>query len=322
MEVYNGLKINFIEVLSTEIFNIDNKKYYKCKCDCGNEKFILEHTIKTRRIRDCGCGEFARTRLIGKTFGNLLVIDAIRDKEAKKKNIICICQCKKCGKIKKVIASKLTSSEEISCICEKKFKFEKYKNKTFGKITILDLIDNDKKTVSCKCDCGNIFETRLYNLTSKPQSVISCGKCNLKTLRTDKTRLSGIYANMIKRCYDKDARDYKWYGKKGITICNEWLKNKNTFINWALENGYQKGLTIDRINVNGNYDPSNCRWVNMQIQQNNKSNNVKYYFENEYLTLTEIARKIGINVETLRSRLRSGMSFIEATTTPLMRKRK
>lgn len=322
MEVYKGLKINFIEVLSTKTFNIDNKRYYECKCDCGNEKLILQATIRSRRIRDCGCGEFARRRLIGQTFGKLLVVDATRNNKAKKKNIICICKCLNCGKTKKVIASKLTNLEDSSCICQKRINFDKYKNKTFGKITILDLVDSDKKIVSCKCNCGNIFQTKLYNLTSNPQSVISCGKCGLKRLSTDKTRLSGVFFKMIKRCYDKESSDYKWYGNRGIIICDEWLKDKNTFIKWALENGYQKGLTIDRIDSNGNYEPSNCRWVDWKTQQNNRCNNKKFYYNNEYLPLLEIANRIGLNISTLRSRLRSGMSFVEATTTPLMRKRK
>lgn len=325
MEVYKGLKINFIEVLSNEIFNINNKKYYKCKCDCGNEKFIQVATIKSKRIRDCGCGEFARTRLIGKRFGKLLVINATRDSNAKKKNIICICQCQECGKIKKVVSSKLTSLETSSCSCAKKIDFSKYKNKTFGKITILDLVNEDKKIVSCKCDCGNVFETVLYRLTSTPQSVISCGKCGTKTnilIKSDKTRLLGVYHHIIRRCYNKNSIDYKWYGGKGVIVCEEWLNDKNVFIQWALENGYQKGLTIDRIDSNGNYQPNNCRWVDWKTQQNNRCNNKKFYYDNEYLPLLEIANRTSFKVETLRSRLRKGMSLEEATTTPLLRKRK
>ncbi len=324
MEIYKGLKINFIEVLSNEIFNIGNKKYYKCKCDCGNEKFIQVATIKSKRIRDCGCGEFARRRLIGKKFGKLLVIDATRDNNAKKKNIICICKCE-CGNIKRVISSKLTSFDTTSCGCIRNFNFNKYKNKKYGKITILDLIDKDKKIVSCKCECGNIFETSLYNVISNKQIVISCGKCGakrIKRIKTPHSRLLGIYHNMIRRCYDKDTKDYQWYGKKGIIVCDEWLNDYYTFEKWALENGYQNELTIDRINGNENYCPENCRWVDMKTQQNNRCNNKKFYYDNEYLPLLEIANRTGFNVETLRSRMRKGMSFEEAITTPLLRKRK
>lgn len=324
MKVCKGLKIKFIEVLSTEIFNIDNKKYYKCKCDCGNEKFIQVATIKSGRIRDCGCGEFARRRLIGQRFGKLVVVDATRYENAKKKNIICICKCD-CGKIKNVISSKLTSFDTISCGCIKEFNFDKYKNKTYGKITILDLIDKDKKIVFCKCDCGNCFQTLIYNVIGKKQVVLSCGKCSqkrIKRVKTSHNRLLGIYHNMIRRCYNKDSKDYQWYGNKEITICKEWLDDYYAFEKWALENGYKENLTIDRIDNNGNYCPENCRWVDMKTQQNNRRNNVKYFFQNEYYTLSEIARKIDINVETLRSRLRNGMSFEDATTTPLIRKRK
>lgn len=322
MEIYNGLKINYIEVLSTKEISINNKKYYKCKCECGNEKNILISTIKSGRIRDCGCGEYARTRLIGKRFGKLVVIDAKRDINAKKKNIICVCRCD-CGNTKNIIASKL--KETNSCGCLKKFNYEKYRNKKFGKITILDLIDSDKKIVSCKCDCGNTFKALLYDIIGKKQIVISCGSCGRKTnptLYNDNARLSNIYSGMLMRCYHKNNKDYKYYGGKGIKVCDEWKNSKQNFINWALNNNYKFNLTIDRIDNNGNYEPSNCRWVDMKTQQNNRTNNKKFYYNGEYLTLSEIANKGKINVSTLRSRIRKGIPLIMAVETPLKRKRR
>lgn len=323
MEVYKGLKINFIKVISTDVITIENKKYYKCKCDCGNEKLILKETIRTRRIRDCGCGEFARTRLIGKRFGKLLVIDANRNNTTSKKNIMCVCKCD-CGNIRIIPASNLNSGKRISCGCVQKLDFDKYKNKTFDNITILEMTNLEKKLVKCKCSCGNIFETKLYNVIGKNHKIVSCGKCSNKYRKktlNDRDRLLGVFSNMLDRCYNKDAKDYQWYGLKGIKICDDWLINKNLFIDWALNNGYKKGLTIDRINVNDDYKPTNCRWATIKQQQNNRSNNIKYLFNNKMLTLPEIADKVNINVRTLRSRLRKGMTFLDAISTPVRQRR-
>ena len=88
-------------------------------------------------------------------------------------------------------------------------------------------------------------------------------------------RLYAIYTHMIGRCYKSDRDNYKYYGAKGISVCDEWkqLHGAYYFIGWALKNGYKEGLTLDRIDVNGNYEPSNCRWVDMKSQCNNKGNN-------------------------------------------------
>ena len=74
-------------------------------------------------------------------------------------------------------------------------------------------------------------------------------------------RLSKIFKEMTSRCYDKNTREYRWYGKKGIKICDEWINNPKTFEDWALNNGYKDNLTIDRINSDKDYSPDNCRWI-------------------------------------------------------------
>ena len=321
MEVYENLKFNNITVLSTDIFNINGKKYYKCKCDCDNEKYIQEATIRTRRIRDCGCGEFARKRLIGKKFGRLLVVDANRDNKTNKKNIMCICQCE-CGNIRNIPASALKRRK--SCGCIQKLDFSKYKGKKYGNITIIDIVDENNKIIKCKCSCGNIFETKLYYITNKNHKIISCGKCGNKynySKPSERQRLSAVLRNMIDRCYNESAKDYKWYGARGIKVCDDWINSANSFIDWSISNGYKKGLSIDRINNNIGYYPNNCRWVTIKDQQNNRRNNVRYNFNNQLMTLPQIAEKVKINYNTIRSRLRKGMSFEESINTPLMRRR-
>lgn len=80
------------------------------------------------------------------------------------------------------------------------------------------------------------------------------------------TRLYSIYTNMKTRCYNKNNSHYQYYGKRGIVICDEWLNDFKAFYDWALSHGYKDNLTIDRIDVNGNYEPSNCRWVTQHKQ--------------------------------------------------------
>ena len=100
------------------------------------------------------------------------------------------------------------------------------------------------------------------------------------------THIHNIFLGMISRCYYKSSGNYKWYGAKGIIIDSSWLNNFLTFEQWALENGYERHLTIDRINTKGNYEPNNCRWVdratqlqNRNILPNNKSGYTGVYFD-------------------------------------------
>ena len=83
-------------------------------------------------------------------------------------------------------------------------------------------------------------------------------------------RLASIYQGMKQRCYNAKRSNYKYYGGRGIVICNEWLNSYQAFFDWAMANGYQENLTIDRINNDGNYEPQNCRWVSTKEQATNK----------------------------------------------------
>jgi len=111
---------------------------------------------------------------------------------------------------------------------------------------------------------------------------------------------------MKQRCYNKNNNAYIHYGGRGITICKEWLDKENgilNFYNWSIKNGHSDDLTIDRINVNGNYEPSNCRWVDAKTQQNNKTNNLYFTYHNENLTLAEICEKYNLTYDTTWKRL-------------------
>jgi hypothetical protein len=123
---------------------------------------------------------------------------------------------------------------------------------------------------------------------------------------------------MKSRCYNHNREDYAEYGAKGIIVCQEWLDKENGFINfyqWSIENGYQENLSIDRINVYGNYEPGNCRWTNDTIQANNKTNTIYITYKDETKKLSEWSKLLNINYDTLHGRIFTyGMTVNEAFT--------
>ena len=113
------------------------------------------------------------------------------------------------------------------------------------------------------------------------------------------------YRSMMDRCYRNTSKNYKNYGGRGISVCAEW-KNIENFEKWVKENSYKKGLTLDRINVNGNYEPSNCRWVDMKTQDNNRRNTVYVDIDGVVHTISELADITGIKRSTLSNRYYRG----------------
>lgn len=137
--------------------------------------------------------------------------------------------------------------------------------------------------------------------------------------KEDKKRLITIRHSMYCRCYYTATHGYERYGGRGIKICEEWINNPNNFYDWAINNGYKKGLTLDRIDVNGNYEPSNCRWVTKEVQDNNRRNNRKIAYNGETKTLSQWSREYNINIVTLSDRLKAGLSIDEALNKPVIK---
>ena len=117
------------------------------------------------------------------------------------------------------------------------------------------------------------------------------------------TRLYRIWKNMKARCYRKSAREYGNYGGRGISICEEWKDDFLSFRKWALSNGYKESLTIDRIDVNKDYKPSNCRWITNKEQQNNRRDNRIYEYDGKSLTLSQWSELLGMNYNEQMDRI-------------------
>lgn len=188
----------------------------------------------------------------------------------------------------------------------------------FGRLTVIstgeDFVTNKgihRMQWKCRCQCGNIVNVLPYNL--KRGNTKSCGCLNSETRIKNSTthgdrhtRLYRIWCGIKIRCYDSNNQDYIKYGARGITMCDEWRESYISFKVWAEAHGYSNDvadISIDRINVNGNYEPSNCRWANAKCQANNRRNTIRITAHGENHTLSEWADITGEKYHTLFARI-------------------
>ena len=141
-----------------------------------------------------------------------------------------------------------------------------------------------------------------------------------KTHGKQPARLYRIWANMINRCTNPNADNYPFYGGRGIKVCDEWRMDYISFRDWAFSNGYADNLTLDRIDNDGNYEPTNCRWETHLRQCNNTRRNHWLTFNGESHTISEWARIVGMKADTLERRINAhGWSIERALTTSVRR---
>lgn len=190
----------------------------------------------------------------------------------------------------------------------------------FGRLVVVCYTGSDKHHKSrwdCLCDCGKTINVETGALRS--ENTKSCGCSRLGNVNVThgkaKTRIYKTWANMKNRTGNPNTDDYSYYGERGITLCDEWQEFE-VFYAWAIKSGYSGGLTIDRIDNNGNYTPQNCRWVNQKIQCNNRRSNNVITYNGETKTLGEWAEQFGLNRSTIYRRLNSGWSIEKVLETP------
>lgn len=136
------------------------------------------------------------------------------------------------------------------------------------------------------------------------------------------TRIYNIWKGMKERCYTVTATKYKNYGAKGIKVCSEWEHDAKAFFDWAMENGYADNLTIDRIDICGDYSPDNCRWVDLTAQANNRTNNVLISHNGEMISLSEFCRINNLHYKTFYQNYRTRHNSLEVSMQRASIKRK
>lgn len=209
-------------------------------------------------------------------------------------------------------------------------------NNRYGKLVAIERSKNisGKTAWKCKCDCGNITYVSTSNLTCN--RIRSCGCLKLEKLLERSTThnqrhtvLYSVWRGLRQRCNNPKHASYHNYGGRGITVCEEWDKSFQSFYEWSYANGYstenQKDeklkLTIDRIDNNGNYEPSNCRWVDRKTQARNMRNTKLIEFNGEIKSISEWCEIYSIKKGSFNTRIKYGWAIEEALTTPIKKKK-
>lgn len=201
--------------------------------------------------------------------------------------------------------------------------FNDIEGKRFGRLVAVEVVGRSKQQSliwKCKCDCGNYVNVVSVSLSIGNTS--SCGCIHAEGLMNrcyrhgeSKSKIYSIWSGIKGRCSREKEKAYKNYGGRGIKVCDEWNNSFENFRDWSLNNGYEEGLTIDRIDNNGNYEPNNCRWVSRKIQMNNMRRNRMITYEGETMTLSQLCDKYNKKYHLILDRLDKGKMTIEDAMT-------
>lgn len=258
--------------------------------------------------------------LTGQKFGDLTVVSRAENTKGGQARWNCKC---KCGKELVVCGCDLRKGIRTDCGKHKQaWNFDDLTGKRFGRLTVIDRAKNYRQQVqwNCVCDCGKKTVVRALYLRNGMTK--SCGCYKSEVLKTKSithgmshSRLWRIWNCMHIRCEREYYEHYQNYGGRGISVCDEWKKFA-PFMEWATKNGYAENLTIDRIDVNGNYCPENCRWITMREQAKNRNSNRLITYNGETKILQDWARELNVDPRFLSRRLDNGWSVERAFTEP------
>lgn len=259
---------------------------------------------------------------IGKRYGHLIVIGKTENSSIPNAFDF---KCD-CGKIVSYAPDRVISGRQKSCgkcVFSNKpsyprFDIAEYIGKKKNKLTVVGLADKspaDKKWyIKCVCDCGNTVEVLPYQFEKGIIKSCGCLRKNSPNYKDGRTKhsLYSLWKTMIDRCENPEHHKYKQYGLRGIKVCSEW-HDFWCFVRWSDSiGGRPQGYTLDRINNNGNYEPSNCRWATSKQQSHNRTSNKIIEYNGVSKPLCEWANDLGIKPKTLASRLAKGWDIEKA----------
>ena len=245
----------------------------------------------------------------GDVFGSLTVVSFEGGKPSALGKAEFLCAC---GKQKSIRLGHVTSGRTVSCGCAKRKNFVEV-GQVFARLTVLSDIPvayGVHLKVPCRCSCGVEKMIGIADLFSGGTK--SCGCFSTDHLRAFSTKhgsegtpLYSVWSGIKNRCLNPGTDGFHCYGGRGISICPEWLNDFTQFKTWALVSGYRDDLQIDRADVNGDYTPSNCRWVTSKVNGNNRRNNVLLTAFGETKTMSEWADDpiCAVMYSTLRQRI-------------------
>ena len=256
--------------------------------------------------------------IIGRKFGRLTVIGPDETSTATGRNKRYICRCD-CGNVCSVKKRGLQEGTTKSCGCLQKERQSQANIKeiapgtVYGRLTVKESVGSKNGEIHyrCICECGN--EAIVSGVNLRKGATQSCGclrkerqKASVQKHGGYKTRLYRTWDAMIQRCTNKNHPAYHYYGARGITVCDEWRDSFEAFRDWAQESGYRDDLTIDRINVDGNYDPGNCRWATRKEQMHNTRRCHYITVDGVTKDLTQWAQTIGLSTGAIGWAIQSG----------------
>lgn len=311
----DNYELNEKQTKKWELIELDsgltNEKFYKLsrlRCKICGEDTLIEKTLLITRGTSPRCNNCINKK-INDPNRNWIILELRYTTKGDRAGSLC--RCRHCG-YEKIINISSAINDIGKCENCRKIYIESFIGQKYNRLTITDFYkcsEHSELLYICDCDCGTKGKIiRLSQLINNHTR--SCGCMYDETRGAGKThglsgtRLYNILRAMIRRCYDPDYEQYYNYGGRGIKICDEWLDSENgplNFYNWAIENGYNDDLTIDRINNDGNYCPENCRWATMKEQAHNRRTNIRINMYNEKLTLYEIADTYNLNIDELKS---------------------